>query len=275
MQALGDITLCIETSNPSAPGSPGVCVGQLAALDAPDLRAGAIGSHFQGVHLLSIASISDNTSTPKQRNEDRLMVAIEQAMNAAGLTPRQIKRIAVSIGPGGFTSVRLAVTSAKCIAEVTGAACIPVPTALVAAVRFAADLGPATPTRSTLPRAAFAVALASKGADAYVQAFSTHQAPPGVTPLTQGKVIDAQGLADLVETHAITTLLADDFLPEAMRHRAVELGVSVAPISLDPIACLAASRTIDPVDPVDLLPLYPREPEAVTKWRQLHGETPH
>lgn len=257
MEARGDITLAIETSNPSASNALGVCVGVLTGLGTPALRAG-----FGGVQLLSTASITENASAPKQRNEDRLMLAVDEATKAAGLSPRQIKRIAVSIGPGGFTSVRLAVTTAKCIAEVTGAACVGVPTALVAAFRFAAGHTSAGPVR-------FAVALASKGPDAYVQVFEPQDVGP--IALTQGEVVDAEGLAGLAHTHAITTLLADGFLPEPMRSRAEALGIALSPIELDPVACLAASRGIEPVDPVALLPLYPREPEAVTKWRAMHG----
>ncbi len=257
MEARGDITLAIETSNPSASNALGVCVGILAGLGTP-----ALGSGLGGVHVLGSARIADDTAAPKQRNEDRLMLAVNEAMQAAGLTPRQIKRIAVSIGPGGFTSVRLAVTTAKCIAEVTGAACVGVPTALVAAFRFAAEHNPASPAR-------FAVALASKGPDAYVQVFEPRDGGP--VALTQGEVVDAEGLAALAHTHAITTLLADGFLPEPMGARAESLGIALAPIELDPVACLAASRGIESVDPVSLLPLYPREPEAVTKWRAMHG----
>jgi tRNA threonylcarbamoyl adenosine modification protein YeaZ len=269
VEPLGEITLAIETSNPSAPGAPGVAVGQWVA------GADAAGTSLR---ILSTASIADNTSAPKQRNEDRLMLAIDEAMNAAGLTPRHIKRIAVSLGPGGFTSVRLAVTTAKCIAEVTGAACVGVPTALIAATHFAANH--VASNGDPLPQQPFVVALASKGDDAYVQIFTpTNAAPnsapnaaPGVTPLTDGAVVDASGVATLARTHAFTTLLADAFLPEPMRAQAHALNIAIAPIHLDPVACLLASRGIQPVDPIALAPLYPREPEAVTKWRALHGD---
>lgn len=260
MSPTTDITLAIETSNPSASDGAGVCIGTLesAALGTPALRAGGLG-----VHTLSQAGVT--TDAPAQRNEDRLMLAIDQAMNAAGLAPRQIKRIAVSVGPGGFTSVRLAVTTAKCIAEVTGAQCFAVPTTLVAAYRFmahfAANAQPTTP---------FAIALASKGDDAYIQAFEVRDASP--VPLAQGQILDASAFERLAHTSRITTLLADDFLPALIRDCAARLNIAVAPIALDPVACLAASRTIEPVDPIALLPTYPREPEAVTKWRALHAD---
>lgn len=275
MSPTTDITLAIETSNPSASGGAGVCIGtlELAAFGTPALQAGGLGdlgtpalrAGGLGVHVLASASVSEESSGPKQRNEDRLMLAIDQAMNAAGLAPRQIKRIAVSVGPGGFTSVRLAVTTAKCIAEATGAQCFAVPTTLVAAYRFMAHLA-----ANAQPTAPFAIALASKGDDAYIQAFEVRDASP--VPLTQGQVLDAAAFERLAHTSRITTLLADGFLPAPIRDCAARLNIAIAPIALDPVACLAASRTIEPVDPVALLPIYPREPEAVTKWRALHAD---
>lgn len=266
MNPPGDITLAIETSNPSASSTLGVCVGVLPALGAPGTPALQAGS--LEVHILSQASVT--TDAPAQRNEDRLMLAIDQAMNAAGLSPRHIKRIAVSIGPGGFTSVRLAVTTAKCIAEVTGAHCIPVPTPLVAAFRFAPHATPHATPHAHQP-ATFAVALASKGPDAYIQVFEARGDSP--TPLTRGTVLDADAFEALARAlpNPITTLLADSFLPQPLRARAAARNIAVAPIHLDPVACLAASRDIPAVDPIALQPLYPREPEAVTKWRALHG----
>lgn len=254
MEGSGDITLAIETSNPSAAGTPGVCVGILDEPGASSLIGG------MGVRVLANVAVTQDART--QRNEDRLMLAVDEAMRVAGLTPRQIKRIAVSLGPGGFTSVRLAVTTAKCIAEVTGAACIGVATASVAAMRFGGVGGCRR----------FAVALASKGSDAYVQAFDAGDGESLPRALTVGGVVDADGLARLVEAQGIASVLADGFLPEAMRARAAGLGVEMVPLELDPVACLAASRGIVAVDPVALLPIYPREPEAVTKWRVLHGD---
>jgi len=70
-------------------------------------------------------------------------------------------------------------------------------------------------------------------------------------------------------------LVADRFLPEAMRRRAEELGIEVRLPAFDPVACIeAAMEGVAPVDPADLLPLYPREPEAVTKWRALRADQP-
>lgn len=227
-----------------------------------------------------------------QRPRDWLVPAIDLALRDANLTPRAIDTVAISVGPGGYTSVRVAVTVARFIAEATGARCIPIPATHVAAVRFAA---------THAQRAILIVALASKGDTAYVQPFSITpdihpHIHPHIHPISEPALADAAALDALVNhlralppsttfTHPGTsepagdplgpiTLLADAHLPPAMAALAQSRGVPIHPPILDPVACLAASLIPNlhnhAVDPLDLAPIYPREPEAVTKWRALH-----
>ena len=218
------LTLAIETSNPSAGGG--------------------------GVALVAGAGVLGVEEVSREPQRDDLMAAIARLCDRCGKTPRDLSRVAVSIGPGGYTAVRVAVTVAKMICEATGAACVGVPTPLVVARRVDFP-GP------------FAVALASKGETALVTRFEGG----GVDALGPGALVDASGLASL----NINLLVADSFLPAPMRARAAELGIPVQPPVFDPVACAEASEAIPPTDPAALLPLYPREPEAVTKWRTLKG----
>jgi hypothetical protein len=41
--------------------------------------------------------------------------------------------------------------------------------------------------------------------------------------------------------------------------------------TFDALACCELGSRLPPVDALLIEPLYPREPEAVTKWRVLHG----
>jgi len=66
-------------------------------------------------------------------------------------------------------------------------------------------------------------------------------------------------------------LIADRFLPESMRERCESLGIRLDEPVFDPVACLEASAAFEAVEPVELVPIYGREPEAVRKWRELHG----
>ncbi|MFO0875018.1 MAG: tRNA (adenosine(37)-N6)-threonylcarbamoyltransferase complex dimerization subunit type 1 TsaB [Phycisphaerales bacterium] len=68
-----------------------------------------------------------------------LAVIVDRAVRRAGLSPRDLRAVAVSIGPGGFTGLRVAIATAKMLSEALGATVVAVPSALVAA---AADRAP-------------------------------------------------------------------------------------------------------------------------------------
>ncbi len=261
------LTLAIEVSNPSsaddrpnAPGPKGDVAGPSVAL-----ARGSVVLDQEPLH------------TPDSRHDDDLMPAIDRLVRRAGFSPVDLRRVAVSIGPGGFTGLRVAIATAKAIGEAIAArghapaCCIPVASALVAAHNcIAARRG------APAPSGPFAVALASKRDTVWLTLFnaggepispSMHHEGPGGVP---GRLATADDLGALHSAHAFGTLLSDRFLPEAHRRRADQLGVVVAPLVLSGAACARASHGIVPLDPADLSPLYPREPEAVTKWRALH-----
>lgn len=231
-------TLAIETSNPSSAGAgsgwrPGVAVG----------RVGAGGD----VSVLAECAVG-----AASRRDDELIVAIDGVIRRAGLDRdgARPERVAVCTGPGGYTGVRVAVTTGKMIAEVLGVGCAPVPTALAAAVGVDESGG------------GFAVALAGKGESAFVTVFERGWRGAGEFP--RGELMGVEGLERLRVGH----LVADRFLPASMLECAERMGLRISEPVLGPVACLRASALVEDVDPVDLLPLYPREPDAVSQWRR-------
>ena len=212
---------------------PGVAIGRAEA---------------DGVTLLSREDID-----PARTHDDTLLPAIHAAVLRAGGVPRDLVRIAVSAGPGGYTAVRLAITAAKMIAETTGAACIPVPTAAVVARRVRPGLAP------------FAVVLASKSDTAFAAMFAD-----GATMVAPGRVIGPGDIRAL----GVRRIIADRFLPKSFRDAAAESSIAIELPTFDAAACLEAAAQISAVEPVSLVPIYPREPEAVTKWRALHPPEP-
>jgi tRNA A37 threonylcarbamoyladenosine modification protein TsaB len=247
--------LAIETSNPSAwtlgaAWRPGVA---LARLSAPSVAIDAGAIALDDPH------------------HDDLMGAIDRVCARAGAAPRDLACVGVSIGPGGFTSVRVAVTCAKMICEATGAACVPVPTHDVAVAS----------TIATLPESwrRVGVALASKShaqggvesGDASIAIYERLDTPAwDPTPIEPPRVRGASALAGIAS--GLDVLLADRFLPQSLRDAMGS--VPIHPPMFDPLVCarLAAHRLArEAIDPAALLPLYPREPEAVTKWKKLRG----
>lgn len=236
------LTLAIETSNPGPSGIAGahacsgsVCVGETSPPGTP-------------VRVLSTRELA-----PASRHDDALMPAVDAACRECGVTPTSLRRVAVSIGPGGFTSTRIAVTTAKMIAEATGAECVAVPTARAAALALRADH----------PNHTVGVLLAWKRADAWRCRYRV--TPGDAEPLDDERsnlIVPLDRAAESLDLLCCDPALRDA-LPEDVRLRCV-------PITFHARLVLEACARFPPVDPAHLLPLYPREPEAVTKWRALH-----
>jgi tRNA threonylcarbamoyl adenosine modification protein YeaZ len=237
VSAARHILLAIEASNPSLSkgdeGSVAVC--------------GVEGEEF---HPLALERLRAGS-----RHDDALMRAVDDACRAAKVTAREIGRVAVSDGPGGYTGLRIALTSAKMLGETLGAALIPVPTARVATFGFLEDEPDAA-------REPFVVTLASKRESAWCQAFR------GVDALGGGALCDADGLRAMLASSGAKTVLADEHLPRAMREVLGSAGVRVTLPRLDALLCARASIGLASVGVDALAPIYPREPEAVRKWNQ-------
>jgi tRNA threonylcarbamoyl adenosine modification protein YeaZ len=273
------LALAIEISNPSSgprgridPASPGLAAGPSVALGLFD--------DPQSPTVIGAEPLSETT-----RHDDDLMPAIDRLCRRHGVGPRDLMHIAVSVGPGGYTSLRIAVSTAKMLAEGTGASTIAVPSAAVAA--WSAAISPP----------AF-VCIASKGTSAWAELLPPPQSDPWwsgagarlqqfLTPeALQGLLRDvaagqrwlgARVPLGIIEADVISVLqprlvLGDRFLPQGMRDAAAEVGAVVQEPVFAAEFVLQLACGARPVDPVQLAPIYPREPDAVTQWRQRRSK---
>ena len=192
---------------------------------------------------------------PSTDAADHLMSAIDALCREAGVLPSGIAALGVSVGPGGFTGLRVSCATAKAIGEVTGCALVAVPSALVVArecVRAGALLdGSCT------------VALASKAADAWCTPVSIREGMPvaGPASLLAGDGPVMRGL-----------LVADSHGPAGLAARFPDGAVAArwsATACLEVAEALRAAGNL--TDPLALAPIYPRPPEAVTLWDARHG----
>ncbi len=237
-------TLAIEASNPSCPGA-GIAIGpSLSSLGTRD--SGLSTSHSLPTPHSPLPS--SEPLLPTDRHDD-LIAAIDRLCKRLNITPRDLSRIAISTGPGGYTALRIAVAVTKMLCETLKAECIAIPTAAAIARRA---VGAPTP---------FAVILASKDQTAHATIYTSpsQQLREG----GGGRLIDAAAIASLT----VRALIADQFLPKAMAEAAAAANIPILPPTFDPTAILELSYEAKPIDPLALTPLYPREPEAVTKWR--------
>ncbi len=241
-QRTGSITLGIEVANPGSgtgAAESGVC---------------AVRAESDGVRVLGVEPVRMGGGLAGGRggHDDDLMPAIDRLFRRLGVSPGSgdLERVAVSAGPGGYTSVRVACAAGKMIAEATGARCVRVESSLVALH--------SAPER--VRRGHVCVLMASKGASAWGRVFASGVAEG------PGGVIDARGLELLVD-RGVGAVIADEHMPKEMREVADRRGVEMIPAAYRAEACARLGVEGEPIDPMDLLPIYPREPEAVTLWR--------
>jgi len=192
------------------------------------------------------------------RDRDDLIPAIERLLAASGRTLAQVKQVAVSVGPGGFTSTRVASAAGAMLAEGLGVPAIAVPSALSA---LAAVEGGGAGT--------VAVLMASKGAAAWCAVLPADLSRAAASAARDGRMMTG---AEVLATGALRAL-ADEHLSAEVRLALGAAGVVVQPLRSTPAACLAAASVCEPISPSLLVPIYPREPEAVTLWRQRHGDS--
>lgn len=242
------LTLAIEIANPSAGGAHshgGVALGFVVDGDP----AGTV-------------LVASEPLREVDRDRDDLIPAIGRLLAAAGKLLEDVERVAVSVGPGGFTSTRVACATGAMLAEGLGIKGVVVPSALVALIAAGAPADERV-----------AVLMASKGAAAWSGLVET--GTPASSWAAQARGGSMKSVQEVMAGRP-TLALADSHLPPDIR-AALESaggGVPIRPLLFTAEACLRSSALCEPGDPATLVPIYPREPEAVTLWRQRHPSDP-
>ncbi len=194
--------------------------------------------------------------------DDQLMIVIDQLVRDVGARPRDLSLIGVSLGPGGFTGLRISMATAKVLAKTCQCALVGVPTAAVASQTWRQQ----TPAQAD---AKIGVALATKRCETWFTVISDDG------PIGAGCLVDQQGLEDMMQANRPSIVLADATFPDELRQVVEQSGGTVHPLQCDSSACLvlaeASWRQGELVDPEALIPLYPREPEAVRVFQGPRG----
>jgi tRNA threonylcarbamoyl adenosine modification protein YeaZ len=199
------------------------------------------------------------TLTSKSGVDDQLMPELDRLAREAQCAPMELSLVGVSIGPGGFTGLRIATATAKMLAETTSCSLAAVPSALVCASVWASNEpghdGP------------LAVALASKRDTTWLS-------------IIEEGVVTWAGLVDAAsaEVHLArcSILLADAYLPGPITDLAKGYSMAIEPPTFAPEATLELALAMNLAGlqecSTTLSPLYPRVPEAVTRFAAL-GKT--
>ena len=170
------------------------------------------------------------TENAGRAHAERLMGMIEAAAGEAGLTVSDIDRIAVTVGPGSFTGVRIGIAAARGLALVTGAEMVGISTLAV----HAED---ARTTAGALPVLAVIVAGRGELYGAVYEADGHETSPPrAASAQTFAALVAADTVLAGSGADLIVAALPMDLRP-AIAHRAAapdiaalcRLGLSAAP----------------------------------------------
>jgi len=194
--------------------------------------------------------IASTYSARGRRHAESLAPQIEFVAQQAGAAITDIEVIAVDVGPGLYTGLRVGITTARAMAHTLGVPMIPVTSleAIAHANRAGGDM---------------VVAIDARRGEVFHAAFTfdADGAPTGDEP--------AVGAADSVPNRNLQRVIGDGAMAYVDEFAAAGLSVDATASHLplpDAILALAVDRLDRAVRPADVHPLYLRRPDAVAKW---------
>lgn len=192
---------------------------------------------------------------PRGQSE-RLIPMVREVLSEAGADFPDLDLLAVTIGPGAFTGLRIGLAAARGMALAGDLACFGVTTL---------DAVAAGVSEREREEANVLVVLDSKRAEVYAQAFRSD-----LRPLSEPKALMPADLAALTATgegdadHVVVAGDGAGQAVEALKDKGIEAVLSTAPGVPDAatVAAIAAERWSPDQPAAPLRPLYLRPPDA-------------
>lgn len=210
--------------------------------------------------------LAESTLNHKKAHSEQLLPTIDRLMTVSGLEPADLERVVVADGPGSYTGVRIAVTTAKTLADTLNLELVGISSLAVMAAGVTATTNLIVPVMDARRQNVFA----------------------GVYQWLHGELINvvedrhlalAQLLQELKLLRQPSTFVGSDVAKFAEPIKAT-LGASahfVDPLANLPragrLAMLGARGT--PVDVTSFVPRYLRLTEAETNWLKTHDDKGH
>lgn len=199
--------------------------------------------------------ISELTLNVKATHSEKLMAAIDHLMELSGLTLNDMDGIAVSIGPGSFTGLRIGLSTAKGLSYGSGKPLIGIPTLDALA--------------SNLPFSRYLVCpiLDARKGEVYTAIYRDSE------KVTDDMAVKPDALIEMIKED--TVFLGDgvstyrNLLKEQLRDLYHEAPLPLLLPKASNVATLALDRlrNNDVDDPFALVPRYIRKSEAEIKWK--------
>lgn len=193
------------------------------------------------------------------RHSDELIPTLDRLVRRAGRRPGDLGLVSLCLGPGSFTGLRRAVTTAKLLWLSTGCVLVGLPTSDVVAGQFLKDADGTLQIGDVI-----AVLLAAKRGQAWTAKYRVGD--DQCLPIQPPSVLDIQTLTKTDHLRAIVAdqptlaMIGGSLSPEV---RMIEARFCAKTCLLMGLARALGGQSDDPHR---LLPLYGREPEAVRLW---------
>ena len=210
--------------------------------------------------------LAELTAETRFTHSETLVANIEEVLRLADVKREELSAVAVSLGPGSFTGLRIGLAAAKAIAYALSIPLVGVPTLEVLAAAFPS------------PGAVVAPLIDAQKGNGYFALYRFTET--GLVCEKDVCVASPEEIADAIANEESTVTLAGDFARKLMQ-KGVELpkNASLAPIThIMPRAALVAARGIlrlqngEGKSPMELEPIYVRRSEAEVLWEKRHKE---
>jgi tRNA threonylcarbamoyladenosine biosynthesis protein TsaB len=214
---------------------------------AIDTCLGAVSAALEWRDADGRAQISADWETCRGGHAERLMPMIAALLAEAGVSGRDLRRIAVTLGPGTFTGVRTGIAVARGLALASGAEIVGTTSLAAIAAGLAGDP----------PGARIAIAVDARKGDVFLQLFETPRLALG-QPLLLPLATAAAHLA------GHRWRIVGSAAPALAKH-ATTLGCDVVETQdtaePDAVSLLMLAQTLAPL--TSATPLYIRPPDAL------------
>lgn len=193
-------------------------------------------------------TLAHEAQTMARGQAEMLLPMIERAMHTAGLDYAALDRLAVTIGPGSFTGLRIGLSTARALALATDRPLVGI-TTLEA-------IAQGTPAVERTGRTILVV-LDSRRGDFFIQGFDSD-----IQPLTPPQAVAPDDLAALFPGDAL--LLAGDAAGAALAvlHTAGREAVASQGSALPDARLVGALAALQPLSDRPVAPLYLRAPDV-------------
>ena len=210
--------------------------------------------------------VAELTAETRFTHSETLVENIEEVMRLADVKREDLSAVAVSLGPGSFTGLRIGLAAAKAIAYALSIPLVGVPTLEVLAAAFPS------------PGAIVAPLIDAQKGNGYFALYRWTE--NGLVCERDVAVASPQEIADTIVREQGPVTVAGDFARK-LAAKGIELpkNATLAPLThIMPRAALVAARAVvrlqngEGKSPMDLEPVYVRRSEAEVLWEKRHKE---